>query len=123
MPITHSALEYEEEDLFGSDDDSTLPIASSSRLPAVPIRPAMPVVNPLIPSASLTSEKRKAVQNDAEARLAELRARRRGLAKESEGNGKGVPSLKGCCLSGELCFELQVRVRKVSMSADVILLQ
>lgn len=99
MAPNPKSLEYEEEDLFGSDEDATL---QSTVLTS--IASAKPVASISAASSSLASSSRqqRAAAKDAEKRLAELRGRKRGLADESKGVGRGVSTLKSYCLTGEV---------------------
>jgi len=89
MPHPTGSLEYEEEDLFGSDDDSAA-LQSALLTSSSAIRP--------IPSNSLGA---RPSESCAEKRLAEIRDRKRELGEEVQGNGKGVDTLKSFCLTGE----------------------
>ncbi len=96
-----SSLEYEEEDLFGSDDETAVQATLLTSLSTV--RP-IPVSSAASSSVALSSKQPRAPTSDAEKRLAELRERKRGLVEEGEGSGRGVSSLKSCCLTGASCL-------------------
>ena len=95
-----SFLEYEEEDLFGSDDDST---AQSALLAS--LRTAKPIPSISLASSSLASStartRAQVPESDAEKRLAELRSRKSKPAEQNEGTGQGVNRLRSYCLTGE----------------------
>ena len=100
MAPFRSSLEYEEEDLFGSDDDC----APQSAL-LTSLRTAKPIPATSLASSSLASSsariRTQAPESDVEKRLAELRSRKSRPTEQNEGIGQGVNSLGSYCLTGE----------------------
>lgn len=115
MPAQPLSLEYEEEDLFGSDDESnalqSALLASQSKIKPIPYSAAA--------SSSLasTSKNVRSAVTDAEYRLAELRGRRRGLVEEAQGVGRGVSTLGSYCLSGEEAYPCYL-LRKIKQECS-----
>ena len=98
MPPNQTSLEYEEEDLFGSDDDS------SALLTSLPSAKPVPSITPTSSCLVSSSKTPRIAASNAEKRLAELRSLKRGVVEGGNGRGWGVSTLKSCCLTGALCL-------------------